>query len=65
MGAVTHADFTRCQNNRYQQREAANRAQRQALGAALLANPQPQPVYPRSVTCRSTPEGIMVRTVCN
>ena len=69
MGATTESQFFNCRMAIYQQRTAqseARRRQMQAIGAALLANPQPQqPTYPRTVTCRSVPEGIMVRTVCN
>ena len=69
MGATTEAQFFSCRMAIYQQRTTqseANGRQMQALGAALLANPQPQQTaFPRSVTCRSIPEGIMVRTACS
>lgn len=69
MGAVTQEQFFQCRLQQQQADAARSEAygrQMQALGTAMImGTPQQQPTYPRSVTCRSIPEGVMVRTVCN
>ncbi len=68
MGAVTQDQFFNCRLQLQQADAARSEAygrRMQAVGAQMLmGNPQPQQ-YPRTVTCRSVPEGIVVRTVCN
>jgi len=69
MGAVNQDQFFQCRLQLQQADIARSQAygrQMQAVGNAMIVGtPQQQPTYQRPVTCRSIPEGIMVRTVCS
>lgn len=68
LGAVTQEQFFQCRMQQQQADAARSEAygrQMQALGNAMIMGTPQQQTYQRPVTCRSIPEGIMVRTVCN
>lgn len=66
MGAVTQDQFFQCRLQLQQADTTASEAYGRRMQAAgnslIMGTPQQQQ---RPVTCRSVPEGVIVRTVCN
>ena len=68
MGAQTQEQFFQCRLQMQQADQARAAAYRNALNPVfdqMISGTPQQQTYQRPVTCRSIPEGIMVRTVCN
>ena len=68
MGAQTQEQFFQCRLQMQQADQARAAAYRNALDPVfdqMISGTPQQQTYQRPVTCRSIPEGIMVRTVCN